>query len=259
MSDSTGRAYYESDQILSEYLLFHYGRDSEVLPHESGPKAALNYPIRCITECLDVAGVPAGARALDLGCAVGRSAFELARHATEVLGIDTSSAFIAAADHLRTVGQMAYSARDQGELRSPLLAEVPPDIDRDRVRFEVGDALALPADIGDFDIILMANLIDRLPRPNELMRRLPDLVRPGGQLIISSPYTWLEEFTPRDEWLGGFERDGKIVTTFDTLTAFLEPNFKLVLRQDLPFLIREHARKYQWSVAEATVWQRRTS
>jgi hypothetical protein len=28
---------------------------------------------------------------------------------------------------------------------------------------------------------------------------------------------------------------------------------------DLPFLIREHQRKFQWSVAEATIWRRRNS
>jgi hypothetical protein len=31
----------------------------------------------------------------------------------------------------------------------------------------------------------------------------------------------------------------------------------LKLVKDLPFLIREHARKFQWSVALATVWRRR--
>jgi hypothetical protein len=28
--------------------------------------------------------------------------------------------------------------------------------------------------------------------------------------------------------------------------------------KDLPFLIREHARKFQWSVAEATIWRRKS-
>jgi hypothetical protein len=26
--------------------------------------------------------------------------------------------------------------------------------------------------------------------------------------------------------------------------------------RDLPFLLREHARKYQWSVAQASLWRR---
>jgi hypothetical protein len=74
--------------------------------------------------------------------------------------------------------------------------------------------------------------------------------------VITSPYTWLEEFTPRGNWLGGLECDGRRVTTRDGLQAALAADFELVAVKDLPFLIREHARKFQWSVAEATIWRR---
>ena len=49
-----------------EYLLFHYGKPDEVLPWEFGPTAALDYPVRCVTECVDAGCIPANARALDL-------------------------------------------------------------------------------------------------------------------------------------------------------------------------------------------------
>ena len=71
--------FYETDRAVSEYLLFHYGRSEEVLPYDFGPVSALHYPVRCVSECLDAASLPASARALDLGCAVGRASFELAR------------------------------------------------------------------------------------------------------------------------------------------------------------------------------------
>lgn len=257
MSDSASLLYYESDRILSEYLLFHYGSDSEVLPYSFGPKSALNYPVRCVRECLDTSSLPSPARALDLGCAVGGSSFELARHAGEVIGVDTSVRFIEAANRLSATGKLAFDARTEGDLSNPAVAVIPPEIDRNRVRFQVGDALDLPDDLGSFDVVLMANLIDRVPRPLQLLERLPELLNPGGQLIIASPYTWLEEFTPRDQWLGGFERDGHSVSTFTSLHEHLSPSFDLTIRKDLPFLIREHARKFQWSVAEATVWQRK--
>jgi hypothetical protein len=81
------------------------------------------------------------------------------------------------------------------------------------------------------------------------------LLGAGGRLVVTSPCTWLAEFTPRENWLGGFERKGKRVRTLDTLKEILSPHFELLSRKDLPFLIREHARKFQWSVAEATVWR----
>ena len=47
------------------------------------------------------------------------------------------------------------------------------------------------------------------------------------------------------------------MTTRAGLEAALTGHFRLVAVRDLPFLIREHARKFQWSVAEATIWLRR--
>ena len=248
---------YETDKLLAEYLIFHYGTPDEVLPQADGPREALGYPVRCVSACVDAARLPARARALDLGCAVGRSAFELARHCGEVLGVDFSRRFIDAAEALQRDGTLAYLRADEGALTTPCRAVVPAEIERGRVRFETGDAMELRGDLGAFDVVLMANLIDRLREPQRCLARLGALVRAGGQLVITSPYTWLEEFTPRANWLGGFERDGQRVTTRDGLEAALAQDFQLIATRDLPFLIREHARKFQWSVAEATVWRRR--
>ena len=233
---------YESDKLLAEYLLFHYGSAEEILPYEFGPRDALEYPARCVRECVTTVG-----RALDLGCAVGRSAFELARSCESVTGIDFSRRFIDAAIALKT-GELAYDRADEGDRSTPLIARVPAGIDRTRVAFEVGDAMNLRADIGTFDVVLMANLIDRLREPRRCLARLPALVKSGGQLVITSPYTWLEDFTPRTNWLS---------PALDTLRAVLAPHFDLASARDLPLLIREHARKFQWSVAQATTWIRR--
>jgi len=99
----------------------------------------------------------------------------------------------------------------------------------------------------------------------------------NGLLFITSPYTWYEEFTSEAKWLGGYtkiitrssgssknEQDCKTkdeelveVKTIDTLKELLDTMFEFVEVKDLPFLIREHARKYQWSVAQLSVWRRR--
>jgi len=79
-------------------------------------------------------------------------------------------------------------------------------------------------------------------------------LKPGGQLVITSPFTWLEEFTPRSEWLGGFFRAGQPLKTLDALHFHLDRAFALIATRDMPFLIREHARKFQWGIAQATVW-----
>lgn len=249
--------FYETERAISEYLLFHYGSPEQVLPWAFGPASALNYPARCVSECLEPGRLPVQARALDLGCAVGRSTFELARHCSEVIGIDYSHRFIEVARHLQQHGSMPYAYVEEGRLTTAATAVVPARIDRSRVTFEQGDALALRSDLGAFDVVLLANLVDRLRDPRQCLRALPSLVRSGGQLIVTTPCTWLEDYTAQSHWLGGFEQEGRPVRTLETLQVVLAPHFNLVRTLDLPFLIREHARKFQWSVAQATVWIRR--
>jgi putative 4-mercaptohistidine N1-methyltranferase len=241
-------AYYESDRAAAEYLLLHYGSEE-----------VSNFPAQCVRECLEEGRLPARARALDLGCAVGRSSFELARSCAEVVGLDYSRRFIAVAKDLQRKGSFGFQSVEEGELTRSRRAVVPKGIERKRVRFERGDATKLGADLGLFDVVLLANLIDRVRQPRKCLEQMADLLRPGGQLIVTSPYTWLAEYTPRRNWLGGFKREGRPVKTFESLGKILSPHFQLLHRRDLPFLIREHARKHQFGLAEASVWLRRGS
>ena len=248
---------YESNRLLAEYLLFHYGRSEEILPYAFGPSSALDFPARVVSECIDVAALPPHAQALDVGCAVGRSSFELARHCESVVGIDFSNAFVRAANTVKDGGRLPYERTEEGRLMTSLVACAPEGIDRTRLHFEAGDACELRADLGQLDVVLAANLVDRLPAPEKFLARLPALVKPGGQLIIASPFTWLEEYTPPDKWLGGYERAGQRVVGFETLRTILETDFEFCGSKELPMLIREHARKFQWSISLAGTWRRR--
>ncbi len=253
---------YETEKLLGEYLLFHYGKAAEVLPYEFGPMDALNFPARTVWECIDPRRLEPGACALDLGCAVGRSSFELARVCKQVIGIDFSASFIRAAARLQAVGSVAYRYATEGDGFAEAVAEVSVEIDRSLVRFEQGDACALRQGLPRANIVHMANLVDRLPDPEACLASMKRLVLPGGQLVITSPYTWLEEFTPRDKWLsvtggvGGLPGADASGASLRGMRRVLEPDFVLTRKLNLPFLIREHARKFQWSVAEATVWLR---
>jgi putative 4-mercaptohistidine N1-methyltranferase len=182
---------------------------------------------------------------------VGRSSFELARTFDEVIGIDFSRRFIDAAREMQVRREATVRVPREGALLDEIELKLPPDLPVDRVRFETGDACELRADLGKFDFVLMANLIDRLPDPARCLARMADLISPGGVLVITSPYTWLEDYTPRARWLGA-EGEG----TLAALKEFFPPAFEFQRALDLPFLIREHRRKYQWSVAEASVWLR---
>jgi putative 4-mercaptohistidine N1-methyltranferase len=240
---------YETPRLLSEYLLFHYGSEAELITHPSLPTAALNFAVRTVTSML-----PAdtqGQRALDLGCAVGRSSFELSKFYDSVVGIDYSQSFITAAASLQQGTVIPYQRHDEGHRYTELAASAPAGSHPQRITFQQGDAMQLPDSLGDFDLVHAANLLCRLTEPQRLLARLPSLVRPGGLLIITTPCTWLEEFTPSPHWPTG--------STLEWLQHSLAEHFELQERQDLPFLIREHARKYQHTLAEATRWKRRVT
>ena len=243
-------SFYDSPAALEQYLLFHYGTPEQICPLLPDARAACGFPTRCVSEpltCIDLSG---RSRALDLGCAVGRSSFELARTFAEVVAIDFSEAFIAAAQRMQMERTVTVRALREGSISDELRLELPPDLRTGGVRFEVGDACHLPSHLGLFDLVLMANLIDRLPDPAKCLARLPELIAPGGWLVITSPYTWLEEYTAPAHWLD--HGQGTLAGLRDTLS----PKFELHRTMDLPFLIREHRRKYQWSVAEASIWRR---
>jgi len=245
---------YETDALVDQYLLFHYGEGEDQLPYPFGPHDALFYPVRCVTEFVPLAGRVD--RALDLGCAVGRSAFEITRTAQKVIGIDLSQRFISAAQEIQQSGEIQFRRHEEGNAYTSISRRLDPAIDRSRCQFEVGDALRLRSDLGTFDFILAANLIDRVHSPKELLAVLRRLLNPGGHLLIASPYTWLSEFTPTQEWLGAIQTWSE-TTTLRAIRENLGNKFELVSSKDLPFLIREHARKYQWSVAQASLWLKR--
>lgn len=242
---------YESDELLQQYLVFHYANSEEQFPYPFGGSDALDFPKRCALEGADLDNLPARGRALDLGCSVGRSSFELARHFKEVIGIDYSNAFIDAASRLASDGEHPATRLDEGSATTGLTVRVDPTIERQRVSFEQSDAQDIRKDIGQFDLVIACNLICRLPEPMRLLRRLPELIKPGGQLFITTPFTWLEEYTPPENWLGDGAQD-----SFAGLRKVLEPTFSLDAEWDMPFLIREHARKFQYSISQASRWRR---
>ena len=111
---------------------------------------------------------------------------------------------------------------DEGELvsfRERTLGGLGLDGVAGRVEFRQGDAHNLKPQHTGYDLVLAANLIDRLYDPARFVADIGARVRPGGLLVILSPYTWLEEFTPRDKWLGGGRSTGRTVTTLAALRA----------------------------------------
>jgi 5-histidylcysteine sulfoxide synthase/putative 4-mercaptohistidine N1-methyltranferase len=242
---------YESEPSVCQYLDFHYGPSRFGVP---------NYPKACVDALLPFLGGLPLQRALDVGCSVGRSSFELAQHFEHVDAIDFSVRFIQSALELARGNSLGYSLLVEGDIEQPAVANLD-DVSllpfASRVSFWQADACNLRSTFANYDLVFAANLLDRLYAPMQFLRQLNATVKPNGLLVLSSPYTWLEEFTPREQWLGGRYIDGKPLTSVEALQAALE-GWTLLARMDLQFVIRETARKYQHSISDYTIWRRMT-
>lgn len=242
--------YYESDRQLSEYAEFHYGDEYYGVPNF--PKALARIALGVMQDR------PAG-RALDLGCATGRATFELAHHFEQVTGVDFSARFINLGVQLADQGSIRYTLVDEGELvsyKTRRLSDLGLESVRHKVEFMQGDACNLKPVCTGYDFILAANLIDRLYDPAQFLASIHERLNRKGILMLASPYTWLEEHTKREDWLGGFKKDGESWTTLDALKEILGKRFRLLAApQDVPFVIRETRRKFQHTLSEVTIWE----
>jgi putative 4-mercaptohistidine N1-methyltranferase len=242
---------YNTDSIISQYC--HFGWGENALGVE-------NYPAQCARIAIEYMKDKPRRKAFDIGCAIGRSSFELARGFDEVIGVDFSARFIQEAEALRENSVLRYAMKTEGELENFYevnLADFDLEEERQKVSFSQADACNLKPIYKDFDLIFGGNLIDRLYDPKKFLDSLASRINDGGMLILTSPYTWQEESTPKEKWIGGYKRDGENVTTIDGLKETLGNDFELIDTKDVPFVIQETARKHQYTIAHMTIWQKK--
>ncbi len=243
---------YETDELISQYLEFHYGDEYFGVP---------NFPKACIDTIFKTVENLKLERAFDLGCAVGRSSFELAKRFKHVDALDFSTRFIVNAQGLIEHGKVRYLITDEGELstlKQASLQELGLEETAGRINFIQGDASNLKPIYQNYDLVFAGNLIDRLYEPAVFLQSIHERINPGGMLVLTSPYTWLEEFTKKENWIGGYKVNGENMTTLDGLHEILKDNFESYAEPiDIPFVIRETARKHQHTVAQMTFWKKR--
>ncbi len=241
---------YESDELVSQYCEFQYGEE------HFGVK---NFAIACAEIASSFA--KNRSKALDLGCATGRASFELAKYFDTVEGIDFSVRFVGVGSKLKNYGYVAYSSKEEGEIRlqkKVTLQELGYEALKEKVAFWQGDACNLKPNFKGYDLIMATNLIDRLYNPKLFLEDVAKRLNKEGILVLTSPYTWQEESTAKDLWLGGYyDAEGKEVRTLESLRERLADDFELLHHQDLEFVIKETARKYQHTIAELSVWKKK--
>ena len=242
---------YETDELIAQYCEFHYGSEN------FGVKNFCLNSVELIKTYLKDGKTK---KALDLGCSVGRSTFELAKIFDEVVGIDFSANFINVGVKLKIYDSLIYKLKKEGDIfeeKSVSLKSLGLEQIKEKVTFMQGDACNLKDIYTDFDLVFCSNLIDRLYYPQKFLDDIPLRINKNGLLVLLSPYTWMEDYTPKENWLGGYIKDNKEVKTLDTLKDNLLGDFELLETIDVPFVIKETSRKYQYTLSQMSIWKKK--
>jgi len=218
---------YEQCDVVDTYEAFHYS-DQPVI----GVK---NFHIACAEFCVELCreyGVTLE-HAFDVGCGPGRLGLELSAHFKSVVSMDQSEAFV-----------------DMLESRKA-----------SNVTAVIGDALFAHNDerVGGkrYNLIVGANLVDRLLDPSAWIQSAKDLLSDDGLLVILSPFTWSKEHTPPEKWLGGFRRDAEVVYSIHGTKRVAAPELTLKRSpQEIPMAIPDADGIVQYTLSQCLVFGR---
>ena len=192
---STG---YNSKSMLSAYLWSHYAEFFDG-PGGAGASDATDAYQKWASLFTQTHGW-----ALDIGCSVGRLAFELSRTHSRVIGVDTSSTFIKKARQILKDRQLRFDLIIEGHITEERSCELDAAYHSDRVDFIVADAMALPFRTGRFDTAASVNILEKVPHPVQHLKEVNRILQKNpGNFLFSDPFSWDESVSDPDLWLSG--------------------------------------------------------
>lgn len=264
---------YETDDSMHMYLGLHYPSSGSeegvdpILAHPNTPNHGIRFPQRVAKLLISLSPEHTNNKALDMGCAVGGASFELAKTFDNVDAFDFSENFVATAKRMQAREDIHFRIPVEAELFEEVKAVHEEGVTTDvlsKVNFFTGDAcditnMAKDGKLGTYDGVIMSNLLCRLPDPIACLNGLGSIVNKGGVAVLVTPFSWLTEFTPRSKWLGGFYDpvSKEPIRSKDILKELMENRgFEKIHQEEIPLVIREHQRKYQYIISEATGWRK---
>ncbi|NYZ17588.1 methyltransferase domain-containing protein [Azospirillum sp. RWY-5-1] len=224
LGDGTGpdSAFNIARQHRSSYAWDHY---ADLDPAEPAGPVRPGGVVRCLEAGLrrldDTPSARLPGPAIDLGCACGRTAFELAARVDgPVLGIDLNWPLLRVARRALETGEAVYPRRRVGMVydrrRYPVRFA-----GMERVDFWIADAQAPPFADDAFGFAAALNIVDCVASPPALLAALDRLVRPGGAAVLATPFDWSTGATPVEAWLGGHSQRGPQDGSSETMLRLL--------------------------------------
>lgn len=209
-----------------------------------------------------------GLRFGQVGCSVGRACFELANAGVfdDIVGFDQTASRLQHAVRLQNGETARFVTPQDGEIQdfhSVDLDKLGFDAERAaKIHFAQSDACNIDVyKHGTFDVLLAANVLERLYAPSDFLNNLHSFVNPGGIVVMSTTCDWNPEVTPKENWIGGYKcsTSGENVHTNDTVENVLAAHFDQ-LEEDicLPSAETQSAKTFTVRNSHFSVWQRRS-
>jgi ubiquinone/menaquinone biosynthesis C-methylase UbiE len=148
------------EDFVKQQVAAHWGRRAANFDEDFGHSIRTPAERAAWARVFDLAvGRRDAVEALDVGCGTGILSLELAKRGHKVTGIDFAPAMLALAK------EKAVAAH----------------VD---IRFDEGDAEALPYPPGRFDLVITRHVLWTLPHPEAALDEWLRVLRPGGRLAV---------------------------------------------------------------------------
>lgn len=195
---------------------------AELYERFTGIRDAATSPVRSWL----ISQLPAGKRAIDVGCGGGNNCGLLADRYDEVVGVDISQKMLD-------------------------IAAVKPT--RVPVRYECREALSLSPDRdGLFDLVMSVNAVFHMGPVDQVLPVLSSLVAPGGRLVIVDVTQPDGAAAPAEQSAYAFETgkiiydvSGDVEAACDSIRMMLHPRWLEMSAQAMPLTDTEFALQYE--------------
>jgi len=198
-----GAEYNNTRHHISSYGWDHYGDlapegEFENENHTAKPGSALN----CLEAGLALLPNKPQVPILDIGCALGRTSFELAKKQDALtLGIDINFSKLRIAQQVLQKGIVSFPLKQLGVAYEQ--HEYAANFSHKKhVDFWLCNALALPFDNSTFNFASLLNVLDVVPAPKILLASISNILASGSYAIFSTPYDWSPPVN-MESWIGG--------------------------------------------------------
>ena len=239
----------EMQADIGRLLHHHFGVNSHQADHDLQQVLDLVQPY-----------LTSNSKVLDLGCGVGRLAFELAKTTGHVDGIDFTARHIQHCLDLKEQGQLRYAMPTQGEIfdfHEVTLDSFGFEQSPENLHFAQGDGLNLKPQFSDYDLAICYRVIEFSYHPQTLLQQLSQRIKAGGLVVLGSSYSWDVSITDTAHWIGGFKRNGENLSSEAHLFEIMSTEFELLQETQVISQFELDQRTSQTANNHITIWRKR--